>query len=732
MASVAAAEVGPEEQSSRLTLTPVGRAIALVVIVAIATASYIVINRQSAEPSLYNPLLIALMLVANLIAGSVLLVLIGRGVARRRAARTISGGGQLHVRLVGLFSVMAAVPMVLVSIVASLLFQYGVQFWYSDQSRAMLDNAVSLARDNYSKTVRHWGEVATLAAGDISETVRQIGLADPRLPQYFGQQIYYRGLSDGILFTVSQKSGIQTHLMVNPDQIDVAREVTPERLAKLRAQRTTIVTVKPNLITALAAMPGFQDTYLYTATTVDMAAVNEQVRRGQVIQDSYRNLIATGRSIQLRFNAALLLLSLLIVGIAVWIALQVADRLVRPVGELVGAARRVAEGDLSARVPERKERDEVGTLTRAFNTMTGRIQQQNAALDQRRALIEGVMAGVSAGVLATAPDRTITIGNSSAARLLGAGDPVGRPLAEVAPELDRLVVEQAREAIVQVGQGGEGRTLAVRLQRGEAGTILTFDDITQQQLDQRRAAWSDVARRIAHEIKNPLTPIQLAAERLQRRYGSKIEAGDTTFARLTDTIVRQVGDLRRMVDEFSSFARMPKPEFHAESLDELVRQTLFLHEVAHPTIAFTLDAPEPPLHLMCDRRLLGQALTNIVKNAVEAIEAAGAEGGSVAVTMVQRDGRIGVDIADTGIGLPADRESIVEPYVTTRARGTGLGLAIVKKIVEEHLGTMTFSDRDGGGTIVHLVFDAAALADRDRGDDHHERATDPQLMQAGT
>ncbi len=729
MASVASVEVGQEEQSSWLTLTPVGRAMMLVVIVAMATGSYIVISRQGAEPRLYNPLLIALMLVANLLAGSALLVLIGRRIARRRAARTVGSGGQLHVRLVGIFSLMAVAPMVLVSIVASLLFQYGVQFWYSDQSRAMLDNAVSLARDNYSKTVRHWGEVATLAASDISETVRQITFDDPRMPQYFGQQVYYRGLSDGILFTVSPKNGVQTHFMVNPDQIDVAQEITPERLARMRSQRTTIVTVKPNRITALAALPGFTDTYLYTATAVDLAAINEQLRRSQAIQVNYRNLIATGRAIQLRFNAALLLLSLLIVGFAVWVALQVADRLVRPVGELVGAARKVAEGDLSARVPERRARDEVGTLTRAFNTMTRRIQQQNAALDQRRGLIEAVMAGVSAGVLATAPDRTITICNSSALRLLGVDDLVNRPLAEVAPELDQLVIERSREAIVQVGQGGDSRTLAVRLQRGEAGTILTFDDITQQQLDQRRAAWSDVARRIAHEIKNPLTPIQLAAERLQRRYGGKVEEGDTTFARLTDTIVRQVGDLRRMVDEFSSFARMPKPVFRDESLDDLARQTLFLHEVAHPAIRFTLDAPDPPLHLVCDRRLLGQALTNIVKNAVEAIEARGEAVGTVTMALSSDAGRTVIEITDTGIGLPADRESIVEPYVTTRARGTGLGLAIVKKIVEDHLGTMTFSDRDGGGTIVHLSFDAAALDGRE---DRQDRVADAQLMQAGT
>uniref|UniRef100_UPI0020C5BE3A sensor histidine kinase n=1 Tax=Sphingomonas bacterium TaxID=1895847 RepID=UPI0020C5BE3A len=290
----------------------------------------------------------------------------------------------------------------------------------------------------------------------------------------------------------------------------------------------------------------------------------------------------------------------------------------------------------------------------------------------------------------------------------------GRALAEVAPALARLVDDQGRDAMVEVGQGSDTRTLAVRVQRSAAGAILTFDDITQAQNDQRRAAWSDVARRIAHEIKNPLTPIQLAAERLQRRYGAKVEPGDTVFARLTETIVRQVGDLRRMVDEFSSFARMPKPVFRDEPLADIARQTLFLHEVAHPGIRFALEAPDPAPHLVCDRRLIGQALTNLVKNAVEAIE--GGEG-SVTTTLARDGAGTLVEIADTGVGLPADRDRLVEPYVTTRARGTGLGLAIVKKIVEEHGGVMTFVDRPGGGTIVRLRFDTAALAALDDGAD---------------
>ena len=310
-------------------------------------------------------------------------------------------------------------------------------------------------------------------------------------------------------------------------------------------------------------------------------------------------------------------------------------------------------------------------------------------------------------------------------------------LKELAPELDAAIDGRERETIIQLTSGTEPRTLAVKIVSDERGHVLTFDDITQQLLDQRRAAWSDVARRIAHEIKNPLTPIQLAAERLKRRYASEIKSDPGTFARLTDTIVRQVGDLRRMVDEFSSFARMPKPVFREEYLIDIARQALFLHEVAHPSIKFTLETPDDPPIMICDRRQLGQALTNIVKNAVEAIAQVPAGEQATATVamaiMVSPDGMICIEVTDSGVGLPAERDRLVEPYMTTRAGGTGLGLAIVKKIVEEHFGTMTFSDRPRGGTIVSLWFDPSLLKPLIGGSD--ELADEPlpsDLARAGT
>ncbi len=264
--------------------------------------------------------------------------------------------------------------------------------------------------------------------------------------------------------------------------------------------------------------------------------------------------------------------------------------------------------------------------------------------------------------------------------------------------------------MLQIVVEAEPKTLAVRSVIAESGHVLTFDDITQQLTDQRRAAWADVARRIAHEIKNPLTPIQLAAERLQRRYGKEVTSDPAVFERLTGTIVRQVGDLRRIVDEFSSFARMPRPAFREETIVDIGRQALFLHEVAHPAISFSLEG-DVALLMVCDRRQLGQALTNLVKNAVEAIEENKEQHapGVIAMRITSDEQRLRVVLADNGPGLPAERDRLTEPYMTTRARGTGLGLAIVRKIVEDHFGAMSLRDRPGGGTLVELDFNLGAL-----------------------
>ncbi|MES2753952.1 MAG: ATP-binding protein [Pseudomonadota bacterium] len=706
----------------QFTVTPAIELLVLAVAMLIAVASYFIIDSSDTSQRLLTPPLVALLLVANLVPGVALLVLFGRRIAKRRAARSpIGGRGQLHVRLVAIFSMLAAVPMILVTIFASLLFQYGVEFWFSDRARGMLENASLLVRENLVQTQRGVAKETVTMSGDLAGFLRQAPLESRAFQEFLFLQVYQRELSEALILQRSRMGQIQAIALVNPYDRLLDRVVTPAMMARLDAGATDVNITSKDRAATLTRLDFEGGSYLYAARVFDPQVLS-QIERGETIVADYNALQSRSRTLQLQFNAALLLVSLLIVGIAVWIALAVADRLVRPVGELVAAARAVEGGDLTARVVEDGRReDEIGTLGHAFNQMTGRLQAQTGALESRRALLEAVMTGVSAGIVSVDDTRLIRVMNRSAAMLLGAGEdiPLGRPLAAVAPELDELLDGTARETIAAVSVNGEPRTLAVKVARGESGAILTFDDITQQQLDQRRAAWSDVARRVAHEIKNPLTPIQLAAERLQRRYGKTVEAGDTTFARLTETIVRQVGDLRRMVDEFSSFARMPKPVFRAETLVDIARQAMFLHEVAHPEVRFSIAHADPGPTIVCDRRQLGQALTNIVKNAVEAIEARSPEQGAVELTLAETDSRVTIAVADNGVGLPAERDRIVEPYMTTRARGTGLGLAIVNKIVEEHLGQIGFADRPGGGTVVTITLDPTALAQIDAG------ATDP-------
>jgi len=695
-----------------------------VALVAMLIVSYTILSREAAPGSMLSPTQIALLLIANLIPAIALMVLMSRKVAMARAASRAIGTGQLHTRLVALFSVIAAVPTVIVAIFASLLLQSGLEFWFSDRARGMLENTVELAQSTYTSEVNRVGAEAVAMAGDLSGALGQYPVNSPQFEDYLGRQTYQRSLSESAVISVGV-NGQLTVLrgilyydgLIDPTQVAAA-------LGQLKGETNAAEVLTPGRIAVLTPLDRTNGTYLFVARKVgdDFRA---QIKSATDVLTDYRALLERSRSNQLRFNGALLAGALIIVGLAIFTALKLADRLLRPVEELVDAAGRIEEGDLSARVVVTKPADEIALLGTAFNRMTGRLQEQTGALmaaneqlDTRRAFIEAVLSSVTAGVIAVDGEGRVLLTNRSAETLLTHGEESieGRALAGVSTELGEFLESEAREANVLVHSADGQRTLAVKRMRYADGSVLTFDDITDQLSDQRRAAWSDIARRIAHEIKNPLTPIQLAAERLQRRYGGEISTDPETFARLTDTIVRQVADLRRMVDEFSNFARMPKPVFRDENIHDIARAALFLHEVAHPGINFSLDPPSGDIRLVCDRRQLGQALTNIVKNAVEAIETRRnrgeqhPDGDRIDLSIRREDELLVIELNDTGVGLPHDRERLTEPYMTTRVRGTGLGLAIVKKIVEEHLGEIAFLDRTGGGTRVRIAFDAERLA----------------------
>ncbi|NIJ36929.1 two-component system nitrogen regulation sensor histidine kinase NtrY [Sphingopyxis panaciterrae] len=690
------------------------------IMISVAIATYIFVTGDSQSQRLLTPAIVAAIMVANLVPAMALIVLIGSRVARARAVRSMAGGnGRLHVRLVALFSLIAAAPTLLVVIFASLLFQFGVDFWFSGKSRGMFENAANLAEGYYRENQREVGANAFAMAGDLGGYLQKAPINGPDFSSYYFQQVVVRSLNQSAIIEIGPDGIARTATAVAPDDRAPDELVTPAVIRRLNAGEEVVVTRQRDRIEATARLPGSNSAYVYASRDFNVPGFSQSVRAGNVLAD-YNALFKRSQLLQLQFNGALYLGSLLLLALAVIAAIVVADRIVRPLGTLIGATRTAAGGDLSVRVTPQARDDEISVLTRAFNRMTEQLEGQTGALvsvneqlEARRSFIEAVLSGVSSAVISVDTDHRILLANAAAERLIcrSTNCLTGSQLADVAPELADLLTGTEREAIVQLARkDAEPATLAAKAVEQGDGFVISFEDITQQLLDQRRAAWSDVARRIAHEIKNPLTPIQLAAERLQRRFGDKVEGDQATFRKLTDTVIRQVHDMRRMVDEFSSFARMPKPTFGVEDIRDILRQAVFLFEVAKPDIAFTVETPNGIEPLVCDRRLLSQALTNIVKNAVEAIEettknSQASSAGHIHAKLDQgKGGEILISISDNGIGLPEARDTIAEPYMTTRQGGTGLGLAIVKKIVEQHYGELDFADNpEGKGTRVTMT-----------------------------
>ncbi len=694
---------------------------AVVALILSVAATYLAFSRDPDQRDLLPTMQVSLLLMAILIPAMAILVLGGRRLALRRAAGSTA---RLHVRLVFFFSMVAAVPTLLVAGFAAFLFQTGVDFWFSDDSRGLMENANELAQSYYDANQRDVQEETITMASDMRKTLERVPISNPDFPDFYAYQAQSRKINESLILQRLDDGSLRTAAIFNLVEGNRPLEFSQAALSQLDQGEFVVVAGSPERIAALAPIDKESGIYLYNARTTE-ETMFKSWSRAQAISTAYDTLTTEARTLQLRFNIALVVVSLLLVGLAVWFALRFADRQVEPLTDLIGAARKVGQGNFSLRVAGRTGADEIGMLNRAFNRMTAQLERQTHALvsanrqiDDRRAFMEAVLELVSAGVISVDQDNRVLLMNSSAQSLLEDTDACepgaeleGRSLAVLSPEISQMVREGKKRAIVTHAKGTDLLTLAVKVAPGSSGHVITFEDITRQLLDQRQAAWSDVARRIAHEIKNPLTPIQLATERLKRRYRKLIGDEDTElFDELTSTIVRQVGDLRKMVDEFSSFARLPKPVFRNEDVVDLVRQAVFLQEVAHNGIEFSVTAQNVnSREISCDRHQVGQAMTNVLKNAVEAIEARasearGAYAGKIAVQLSSEGEHMKISVEDNGIGLPADRERLTEPYVTTREKGTGLGLAIVNKIVDEHGGDMAFAASASGGTCVTLRF----------------------------
>jgi two-component system nitrogen regulation sensor histidine kinase NtrY len=634
-------------------------------------------------------------------------------------------GSRLQVRLVVLFSLIAVMPTIIVAVFSYLFFSFGIESWFSDKVRTAITESVEVA-DAYVKEHQQAIRADALA---MANSLNQYGATMIISPQDLAQaltiQASMRGLTEAAVLDSKGNTLARTGLVFALGVDDISEA------SLRRADQGEVVIMtddQEERVRALVSLGGFSGLYLYVGRFIEPKVLAHR-RETQLAAAQYEQLEGKRAGFQITFSVIFILVAMLFLAAAVVIGINFATQLADPISRLVGAAERVGAGDLSARVPEGEKDDEMVLLSRAFNRMTDQIQSQqqelieaNRQLDERRRFTETVLTGVTAGVIGLDRLGRIYLPNRSASALLGVDldSSVGDGLADVVPEMADLLDEATRrpdriaQSHVQIVGHNSTRTLLVRIaaeqdDEGVGGFVVTFDDITELLSAQRKAAWADIARRIAHEIKNPLTPIQLSAERLRRNYLKDIKKDPETFRICTDTIIRHVEDIGRMVDEFSSFARMPTPVLKPEDLTTIVERAVFLERTAHSDIAFTMQFAARPITVRCDGRLAGQALINIVKNAVEAIEArildSGASPpGQIAVTVEEAPGKVVVTVEDNGKGLPKrSRERLTEPYVTTRSKGTGLGLAIVKKIMEDHQGELLLEDAEPIGARVRLV-----------------------------
>lgn len=645
-----------------------------------------------------------------------LMALIGREVARLMKARTRGrAAARLHIRIVVLFSLVAITPAILVALFASITLNAGLDRWFALRTQSIVSSSRNVGQAYMMENASYLQGQTVSMANDLERNRTLYNLDRTGFAELMTRQARGRGLLGA--FLVESNGDVITQADIKTEKPLPA--IPPDALTKAAAGQPTLIPPGvTNLVGAIIKLESIPDAFLYTVRAVDPKVMGA-MRLMQENANEYQSMEAGRVSLQIAFAVLYIGFALIVLLAAIWTAIAVADRIVRPIRLLITAADSVASGNMDIVVPVHAVDGDVANLSRTFNKMISEIRTQRDEIleakdevDDRRRFIEAVLSGVTAAVIGVEGDRAITIVNSSAEALmtLDASDMLGKHLADIAPEVDQVLTEAAqryrgdfRKQIALV-RGGTVRTLSVQVTReevrdGAESYVITLDDITDLVIAQRSTAWGDVARRIAHEIKNPLTPIQLSAERIQRRYGKQINQDDkTVFDQCTDTIIRQVGDIGRMVDEFSAFARMPKPTKEQSDLRDILRDAMFLREMGNTHVSFLQDLGERPLEGMFDSRMLGQAFGNLIKNAVEAIESVPSEERDERKVLVRagmdegRD-RFTVDVIDNGRGLPVEnRHSILEPYMTMREKGTGLGLAIVKKIIEEHGGQLELHD----------------------------------------
>lgn len=660
-----------------------------------------------------------LILLADLVYILTIAALVLAQILRLFAARrSKSAGSRLHLRLIGAFGFLALIPTVIVAVFAVLTVNVGLEGWFSQRVRQVIGSSLAAAEAYQTQQKNDLTEDARALARYLDQSrARSFFINDAELRQVLaqGQLQVQRGLreayivdSAGLIRARGERSYEFDFEKPNSRQIGVARE-------------TGFLLIEDwdnNEFRALVQLEAFVDRFLYISRDVDgelLALLDDTQETAHL----YQQLESERGRVLFEFALLYIGFALILILAAMWLGMWFAERLSRPVGRLTVAAQRVGGGNLDVKVPVDDAGDEIALLGQYFNQMTRELKAQHERLldntrqiERRRRLFDSVLSSVTSGVVGLDADGRVTFVNRSAERLLDwQEDQQSLALAYAVPEFGALFEELAETGAevvqeeVKVTRQGRLENLLVRMaprrseEGGLEGYVVAFDDVTDLVSAQRMAAWGDVARRIAHEIKNPLTPIQLSAERIKRKFAPKLgEENSDQLQSMTDVIVRQTNDLRRIVDEFSKFARMPEPERREEDLGRLVRDAVMLQQQGQPGVQIIADLPEEAMRSDLDATMIGQALTNLIKNAGEAIESLQNKHDladlvpEIRVSAQPVGGVYEIRIADNGIGLPEDRARLFEPYVTTRDAGTGLGLPIVKKIIEEHGGTLTLED----------------------------------------
>ncbi len=669
-------------------------------------ATYVTLTNS--PPFLKNKKLLIFLLSVDFILLLTLAAIVAKNIIALWVERkSDQAGAKLHGRIIAIFSLLAITPTILVATFSAIFFHIVIQSWFNERVETAIGESIAVAGAYLGEHQKVISANAQAIAAELAPVLQYSTPPSEVMDQKLTEQTQVRALDEAIIFNGKMQVLGRSRFSFSLD----FEEIPASDLEHAKTEPVIHTNEDNDRVRALVAIN--PHTYLLVGRHVSPTVLS-RIEHAQKAAQEYENLEAQGSNLALKFALIFVGIAILLLLAAVLGGFLFANKLTRPIRRLIQASEEVSKGNLSFHIPEEEGNDEFSSLVSSYNRMTTQLESQREQLERRRRFTEAVLSGVSAGVIGLDAKGRIRLPNQAAAKLLGVDliHKIGKKLTDIIPETTPLFKEIKEmktdfiEKHVLITRKGHSHTLLVRLSLDKQKEyVITFDDITQLQSAQRKAAWSDVARQIAHEIKNPLTPIQLSAERLKRRYSKQITQDAEVFQNCVDTIIRQVDHIGQLVAEFSSFARMPAPHLQVEDLVPLCLDEIFLQQHAHPGINIEFVTSLKKLPFTCDRRQMGQVLTNIIQNSIQAIEAKGVDSGHVEVSLKTEDQKIILSILDDGIGLPPEgRERLTEPYVTFREKGTGLGLAIVKKIIEDHGGALSLQDNPSGGAMVQIVF----------------------------